>query len=417
MPNFPAMEPRPIAFAPPPIDEDSIAAVVRVLRSGWITSGPELAALEEEVDAWIREAEPDGHGRERCICLSSWTTACELALRWWGVGPGDEVIVPAITYAATANIVLHCGATPVLVDVGSDGTVTAAAVAEAMTERTKVVMPVDLGGWPADLANIRAAVEAARSLFRPATETQERLGRALVLADAAHAFGGRIGGRRVGLQADLTGFSFHAVKNFTTAEGGALYLNLPPSFDPAEIARWIRIHSLHGQTRDAFSKTTGTSWHYDIVAAGYKCNMTDLQAALGRAQLPKYADQLARRQALAERYTAGLAGDPRFTLPPLHDGTRLSAFHLYPLRLRGCTPERRDAFIDALRAEQIATNVHFIPLPELTVHRERGERLDRYPGAAAWFSEEVSLPLHLALSDADVDRVIAAVLRWAPAAP
>lgn len=408
------MEVRPIPFAPPPIDEACIAAVVRVLRSGWITSGPELAAFEEELDAWIREAEPDGKGRERCVCLSSWTTACELMLRWWGVGPGDEVIVPAVTYAATANIVLHCGATPVLVDSGADGTVTAAAVEAAMTERTKCVMPVDLGGWPADVANIRAVVERARGLFRPATEAQERLGRALLFVDAAHSLGGRVGGRRVGLQADVTGYSFHAVKNLTTAEGGALYLNLPPSFEPSEIARWIRIYSLHGQTKDAFAKATGASYHYDIVAAGYKCNMTDLQAALGRAQLPQYDAALARRHALAERYAAGLADDPRFLLPPLSDGTRLSAFHLYPLRLRGCTPERRDAVIDALRAEGIATNMHFLPLPVLTVHRERGETLAPYPGAAAWHAEEISLPLHLALTDDDVDRVVEAVRRLAP---
>jgi dTDP-4-amino-4,6-dideoxygalactose transaminase len=200
----------------------------------------------------------------------------------------------------------------------------------------------------------------------------------------------------------------------TTAEGGALYLNLPPSFEPSEIARWIRIYSLHGQTKDAFAKATGASYHYDIVAAGYKCNMTDLQAALGRAQLPQYDAALARRHALAERYAAGLADDPRFLLPPLSDGTRLSAFHLYPLRLRGCTPERRDAVIDALRAEGIATNMHFLPLPLLTVHRERGETLAPYPGAAAWHAEEISLPLHLALTDDDVDRVVEAVRRLAP---
>ncbi len=391
----------PIGFAPPPIDESTVEAVVRVLRSGWITSGPELAAFEAEMAAFCEV--PDA------LALGSWTAACELVLRWWGVGPGDEVLLPAITYAATANIVLHCGATPVILDIDPDSyQLTPETIARAVGPRTKVVMPVDLAGWPVDYAGIREVLERpeVRSQFVASNERQHLLGRPLFLADAAHSFGAWVDGKRLGGQADVVGFSFHAVKNLTTAEGGGLCWNLPAGLDGGAFRSWIKTWSLHGATRDAHSKTLGGSWHYDIIGAGYKCNMTDLQAAMGRAQLAQYLPQLERRRTLALRYDAGLRSAPWYVAPPLEEGNRRSSFHLFTPRIRGFRAERRDALIERLRVDGIATNVHFIPLPLLTVHRERGLNIADFPHAARYFDEVISLPLHLQLTEEQVDWVV-----------
>lgn len=397
--------PAPIGFAPPPIDEDTIRAVERVLRSGWITSGPELALFEQDIAQYV--------GVDLALCFSSWTTACELALRWYGVGPGDEVILPVVTYAATANIVLHCGATPVLVDIDPTDRVAAASTIQArITERTKAVMPVDLGGWPVDYAAIAACLNEpeVRSRFQANSPEQRLLGRPLFLADAAHSFGARIGGEPVGKQADITGYSFHAVKNLTTAEGGALAFALPAGFDLVSIRKWFQSMALHGQSKSALEKTKTGSWHYDIVEAGYKCNMTDIQAAMGRSQLQKYPEQLLRRKEIAKTYHAGFSGCDWYGAPPLEDESRTSSFHLFQLRIRGFSAAQRDELMALLKEEGIATNVHFTPLPMLTLHQNRGERMDNYPNAAAFFNETLSLPVHLALSDGDVERVIRAVI-------
>ena len=392
----------PIGFAPPPITEELVEAVARVLRSGWITSGPELAAFEAELAEYL--------GVSEVVCLSSWTTACELALRWWGVGPGDEVIVPAVTYAATANIVLHCGATPVIVDIDpAEAVLTPASIAQAMTERTKVVMPVDLAGWPVDYDGILAVLESHRDAFQPATDRQRVLGRPLFIADAAHSFGASYKGKPVAAQADVTGYSFHAVKNLTTAEGGGLALSLPDPLSNIELHKWLKTMSLHAATKDAFTKTLGNSPHYDIIDAGYKCNMTDIQAAMGRVQLRHYPETLARRKSLARQYHNAFQHEPWYMPPPLQSDDRESAYHLFMLRVRGLTATGRDAVMTAMRDQGIATNVHFPPLPMLHVHRSRNTCPDldsgAYPGARSHWHQEISLPLHLELSDADVTRI------------
>ena len=395
--------PKSIGFAPPPIDEDTIAAVTEVLRSGWITSGPELAAFEEELGVFLQ--------LKHVACFSSWTTACELALRWFGVGPGDEVIIPAMTYAATANIVLHCGATPVLVDIDpAERVITASSIPPLIGPRTKAIMPVDLGGWPVDYDAISAVLnsEPTRATFQAQNDVQAELGRPLFLSDAAHSFSATYAGDPVGRQADITGFSFHAVKNLTTAEGGALAFNLPGSFEMEEILSWFKAMALHGQSKSALEKTTG-SWHYDVVQAGYKCNMTDLQAAIGRAQLRKYPKQLQRRAAIANQYHAGFEVCSWYESPPRTDARRTSSYHLFQLRIKGVSAEQRDGIMRTLKAQGIATNVHFQPLPMLTLHKRRGERVADYPESARLFEESLSLPIHLELSDGDVDRVVQAV--------
>lgn len=395
--------PKPIGFAPPPIDDDTIAAVTNVLRSGWITSGPELMAFERELEAFLNVS--------HVACFSSWTTACELALRWFGIGPGDEVILPAMTYAATANIVLHCGATPVLVDIDpAERVITASAILPLIGPRTKAIMPVDLGGWPVDYDAIAAVLdsETSRATFQAQNEVQAQLGRPLFLSDAAHSFGATYAGHPVGRQADVTGFSFHAVKNLTTAEGGALAFNLPNTFEMEQILSWFKAMALHGQSKSALEKTKG-SWHYDVVEAGYKCNMTDLQATIGRAQLRKYPDQLRRRAAIANQYHAGFQVCTWFESPPLEDALRTSSYHLFQLRIKGISAEQRDGIMRTLKAQGIATNVHFQPLPKLTLHQRRGERLADYPASAQLFEESLSLPIHLELSDEDVERVVRAV--------
>lgn len=396
---------KPIGFAPPPIDEDTIEAVTRVLRSGWITSGPELAAFESEIADFLQV--------EMALCFSSWTTACELALRWFGVGPGDEVIIPVVTYAATANIVLHCGATPVFVDIDPlERVITADAIARHITPRTKAVMPVDLGGWPVDYRAIAKLLnsEQTRAQFQGATPEQQQLGRPLFLSDAAHSFGASYHGSPVGGQADITGFSFHAVKNLTTAEGGALAFALPKAFETAPIQRWFKSMALHGQSKSALEKTNTGTWHYDVQEAGFKCNMTDIQAAIGRAQLPKYPDQLARRREIALSYDRAFSECAWYEAPPLYSHDRQSSFHLFQLRIVGFTAEKRDALMAYLKDRGIATNVHFQPLPLLSLHKNRGERISDYPHAARFFEETLSLPIHLQLSSDDVEHITAFVI-------
>jgi len=395
-----------IGFAPPPIDEDTIAAVNRVLRSGWITSGPELDAFEAELASLLKV--------HHVACFSSWTAACELALRWFGVGPGDEVIVPAMTYAATANIVLHCGATPVMVDVDlSERVSLLSALQAARTERTKVIMPVDLGGWPVNYEAISRWLDTpeTRTQFKANNAIQAQLGRPLFLSDAAHSFGAKYKGQWVGGQADITGFSFHAVKNLTTAEGGALAFNLPPAIDSTETLRWFKAMSLHGQSRSAHEKTTSGRWQYDVEAAGYKCNMTDIQAAIGRAQLSKYPSQLERRREIVHRYHSGFKSEPWYAAPPMQDEQRESSYHLFQLRIEGFDAERRDALMGTLKKRGIATNVHFIPLPMLTVHRNRGESMEAYPNTQRLFEESLSLPVHLELTNSDIDRIVHEVIQ------
>ncbi len=391
-----------IPFSPPRIDERTIAEVTAALRSGWITTGPRTKEFEKRLAAYCAV--------EKVIALNAWTNACELVLRWFNIGPGDEVIVPAFTYCATANIVLHVGAKPVMVDVLDDFTMDPDAVRKAITPRTKCIMPVDIGGLPADQQQVMRIAEEHRSVFVPNGEVQQQLGRILVLSDAAHSFGARIGDKRVGAIADITGFSFHAVKNLTTAEGGALALNMPKPFDNEALYKHFNVMSLHGQSKDALSKMQAGAWRYDVTMAGWKCNMTDLQAAIGLVELDRYdSETIPRRKAICERYNAAFGADARFVAPVFADAGREGSYHLYMLRLANAAEVQRDAVIAAIAKREVSVNVHFIPMPMLTIYKELGYRIADFPNTFNQYSREISLPVYYDLTDAQADTVIAVV--------
>jgi dTDP-4-amino-4,6-dideoxygalactose transaminase len=392
-----------IPFSPPRIDDRTIAEVTAALRSGWITTGPRTKDFEKRLAAYC--------GVEQVIALNAWTNACELVLRWFNIGPGDEVIVPAYTYCATANIVMHVGAKPVMVDIRDDFTLDPDAVRKAITPRTKCIMPVDIGGLPADQEGIMRMAEEQRAQFVAKGEVQKQLGRILVLSDAAHSFGATLRGRKVGAIADITGFSFHAVKNLTTAEGGALAFNLPAPFDNAALYKHFNVMSLHGQSKDALSKMQAGAWRYDVTMAGWKCNMTDLQAAIGLVELDRYdSETMPRRKAICERYNAAFGSDARFITPAFADASREGSYHLYMLRLADATEAQRDAVIAAIAQREVSVNVHFIPMPMLTVYKGLGYRIEDYPNTFKQYSREISLPVYYDLTDAQVDIVIAAVM-------
>jgi dTDP-4-amino-4,6-dideoxygalactose transaminase len=397
---------KPIPFSPPRIDQKTIDAVTEVLLSGWITTGPKTRELENRINAYCES--------KRTLCLNAWTNAVELVLRWYGVGPGDEVIVPAYTYSATANIVLHVGAKPVMVDVEKGKfTIDIAQIEKHITAATKVIMPVDIGGMPCDYDFIMQLVQRpdVQAKFQGKTERQRQLGRILVISDAAHSFGATYKGHKVGAQADVMGFSFHAVKNLTTAEGGAITLNLPAPFDNDEVWKALNISALHGQTKDALSKTQAGQWRYDIVEAGYKCNMTDIQAAIGLVELDRYDnDTLIRRKAICKRYTDKFSSHAWFDAPLFETSEAESCYHLYMLHVASISEAQRDEVIRLVAEQGIALNVHFQPLPLLSLYKGFGYRMDDYPNAWAQYAAEISLPVYYTLSDADVDRVADAVI-------
>lgn len=399
-----------IPFSPPHIDEDAIEAVVETLRSGWITTGPKTKQFEKEISAYC--------GAQATLCLNSATAGLEMMLRWFGVGEGDEVILPAYTYSATANVVIHCRATPVFVDIKSvDFNISTDAIAKAITGRTKVIMPVDFGGLPADYASIMKLVrrEEVTSVFQASTPRQQKLGRILVLADAAHSFGARWGSKKTGTLADASVFSFHAVKNLTTAEGGAICLQLPPPFDAEEEYRWLNIYSLHGQNKDALAKMQKGNWKYDIVEAGYKCNMTDISASIGLVQLRKYESEiLPRRQAICHRYATELAIYPWAELPlryhRTHDELITGSDHLFALRVKDIQEQQRDEVIRLLAMQDIAVNVHFLPVPATSFYRNMGYNMQDYPVALDAFRREISLPVYYDLSPEQQGMVIKALI-------
>jgi dTDP-4-amino-4,6-dideoxygalactose transaminase len=385
-----------IPFSPPRIDDRTIAAVTEVLKSGWITTGPKTRLLEQKINEYCQV--------EQTLCLNSWTNAAELALRWFGVGEGDEVIIPAYTYAATANIVIHVGAIPVLADVSSDGfLIDIDQIRSLITDKTKVIMPVDIGGLPVDYDRIMDLVksEDIQNQFIPRTENQCLLNRILVLADAAHSFGATYKGKRVGGQTDVAGFSFHAVKNLTTAEGGAVTFNLPAPFNNEEIRKSLNISALHGQTKDALSKTQAGQWRYDVIEAGYKCNMTDIHAAIGLVELERYQETLDRRKEICELYTNSLISSELFTLPIFENELAKSCFHLYMINVKNATENQRDEIITALALLGISTNVHFQPIPMLSFYKEKGYKMEDYPNAYSSYISEISLPVYYDLLDED----------------
>ena len=387
-----------VPFSPPDVGEEEIKEVGEALRSGWITTGPRVKALEKKIAAWV--------GTARCVCLNSQTACAELALHLLGVGPGDEVIVPAYTYTASASVVCHVGAKLVLVDVQKDSfEMDYDALEAAITERTKAIIPVDLGGVPCDYDRIFKIVEAKKHLFRPASELQEALGRVAVMADTAHAFGAKWHGRMIGSVADFSSFSFHAVKNFTTAEGGALTWRTIPGIDDEEIYHRLQLFSLHGQSKDALAKTKLGAWEYDIVGTWYKCNMTDVAGAMGLVQFARYPAMLARRKELIARYDAALRPLGVETLDHYTD-TYESSGHLYLTRIPGITAEERNEIIVKMAERGIACNVHYKPLPMHTAYKSLGFDIADFPNAYAHFANEITLPLHTCLTDEEVGYVL-----------
>lgn len=387
-----------VPFSPPDIGEQEIAEVAKALRSGWITTGPRTKEFENQIALHCRTG--------KAVCLNSATACMELALRVLGVGPGDEVITSAYTYTATASVVCHVGAKVVLVDTAPDSyEMDYDKLAAVITERTKVVIPVDLGGIVCDYDKIFAAVELKKHLFKPNNEIQAVFGRVAVLADAAHAFGAERQGRMCGEIADFTSFSFHAVKNLTTAEGGALVWRNCDGIDNDKLYKEFQLLSLHGQSKDALAKTQLGAWEYDIVAPNYKCNMTDIMAAIGLVQLKRYPELLERRRRIIEKYDKAFDGCNVQVLK--HYGAEHSSSgHLYLVRLLKKTLEDRNNVIIEMAKRGIACNVHYKPLPMMTAYKAFGFDINDYPNAYAMYHNEITLPLHTSLSDEQVDFVI-----------
>lgn len=389
---------RNIPFSPPDMSEAEIQEVADALRSGWITTGPRTKEFERQIAAYCHT--------ERAVCLNSATACMEMILRVLGVGPGDEVITSAYTYTATASVTCHVGARVVMVDTAPDSfEMDYDKLADAITERTKAILPVDLGGVICDYNKVYAAVARKKHLFRPANELQKAFGRVVVLADAAHAFGATRNGKMCGEIADFTSFSFHAVKNLTTAEGGALTWRPIQGIDDEWLYKQFQLLSLHGQNKDALAKTKLGAWEYDIVAPNYKCNMTDIMAGIGLAQMQRYEGLLVRRRAIIERYNEALK-DCNVQVLNHYTENSASSGHLYLVRLLGKDVEERNEVINRMAERGIACNVHYKPLPMMTAYRNLGFDIADYPNAYNQYRNEVTLPLHTCLSDEDVEYVI-----------
>jgi dTDP-4-amino-4,6-dideoxygalactose transaminase len=393
-----------IPFSPPLIDEDVLNEVADTLKSGWITTGPKVRALEDEISKLS--------GSAHVLCFNSATSGLFLSLKWFGIGPGDDVIVPSYTYCSTALVVYHLGATPVMVDITDDFNIDPEKVRKAITPRTKAIIPVDIAGWPAHYDEINKIVTDPDilKLFNPASAEQKLLGRILVLSDAAHSIGAVYQGKPSGSLADLTVFSLHAVKNITTAEGGAICINMPPPFVTKDIYKTMRLMCLNGQTKDAYTKNKAGGWRYDIVLPGYKMNMPDICAAIGLAQIKKYRTIiLPERRRIAELYYSLLGKFNWAILPPLIKGQTESSYHLFALRIKGATEIQRDKIITEIASHEVAVNVHFIPLPLLSVFRNLGYSIKDHPTAFSNYSAEISLPIYPQLTNEQVDYIVNSV--------
>lgn len=387
-----------IPFSPPDITEAEIEQVAEALRSGWITTGPKTKELEREV--------ADLYGTNRAVCLNSQTACAEMTLRLLGIHEGDEVITCAYTYTASASVVCHVGAKLVLIDTQEDSLeMDYNKLAEAITEKTKVIIPVDLGGVPCDYDRIFSIVEEKKKLFHPDNKLQEAIGRVIVMADAAHAFGATWHGKPVGSIADFSNFSFHAVKNFTTAEGGAVAWRDIEGIDNEEIYHQYQLLSLHGQSKDALAKTQLGAWEYDIIGPWFKCNMTDVVAGIGLAQMKRYKALLARRKEIISRYDAAFKPLDIEVLDHYNEEHQSSG-HLYITRIPGITLEQRHEIIVKMAEKGVACNVHYKPLPMMTAYKNMGFDIKDYPNAYKRFENEITLPLHTKLTDEEVEYVI-----------
>lgn len=394
-----------IHFSPPYIDDKVINEVLDSLRSGWITTGPKVKALEDEIRIFS--------GAQQVLCVNSWTSGAIMMLRWLGVKEGDEVIVPAYTYSATALAVLHAGAKPVMADSGTDFNISVDAIRKSITPKTKAIIPVDIAGFPCDYDAIMNLVNepAIKSLYQAETENQRNMGRILVLNDAAHSLGAWYqSGMRTGSETDIAIFSLHAVKNITTAEGGAICLNLPAPFDNEALYKELRQMSLNCQTKDAFSKSKAGGWRYDIVGFGMKINMADVNAAIGLAQIRQYDTLLQERKRVFELYNNAFSKTDWAITPPQKQGGRETSYHIYALRIKSFTDDQRDAMIEEIAKKEVAVNVHFIPMPMLTFFNEMGYDINNYPQAYDNYKSEISLPIYPQLTNEQVNFVIDAVM-------
>jgi dTDP-4-amino-4,6-dideoxygalactose transaminase len=393
-----------IPFSPPHIDDKICEEVVSALKSGWISTGPRTKLFEKKITEYC--------GNRNTLCLNSATAGLEIMLRWFGVGQGDEVILPAYTYSATANVIIHCGATPVFVDVNSsDFNISLTEIEKAINSKTKVIMPVDFGGWPCDYDELNALVQKHAKVFKANNLNQDLLGRILVLSDSAHSFGAEYKSKKTGSLTDVSVFSFHAVKNLSTAEGGAIALNLPEPFDNLEIYNALCIKTLHGQNKDALAKTQKGNWRYDIIEAGYKFNMTDIAAAIGLVEIERYEnDTLPKRKEIIEKYNALLSHDSRFELPIFESNSKKSCYHLYPLRIKNINEQQRDLIMKEIFELGVSVNVHFIPVPGMTYYKKIGYSMENYPNAYNNYSREISLPVFYNLTAENIETVVNATI-------
>ena len=387
-----------IPFSPPDMTEAEVKEVSEAILSGWITTGPRTKGLEKQIATYV--------GVNKAVCLNSQTACAEMALRILGIGEGDEVIVPAYTYTASASIVCHVGAKLIFVDIQQDSLeMDYNAVEAAITPKTKAIIPVDLAGVPCNYDRLMNIVESKRDVFHAANDIQKALGRIAICADAAHSFGASRNGQMVGSIADFSSFSFHAVKNFTTAEGGALTWKSIPGIEDEEIYRMVQLFSLHGQSKDALAKTKLGAWEYDIIGPWYKCNMTDIMAALGLVQMKRYPQMLQRRKEIIQRYDQALKAIGVEVLNHYSE-THQSSGHLYITRIPNITTEQRQTIIEQMAERGIATNVHYKPLPMMTAYKNMGFDIKDHPNAYAHFANEITLPLHTRLTDEEIEYII-----------
>lgn len=391
-----------IPFSPPFIDQNVLDEVEDSLKSGWITTGPKVKKLEELVCHYTNTP--------NTVCVNSATSGLMLALAWYGIGRGDEVIIPAYTYAATALAVTHVGATAVMVDINDDFNISVKAIEKAITKNTKAIIPVDIAGWPCDYDEINNLIQNKKHLFIANHPNQEKLGRILNLADSAHSIGAIYKHKSTGILADITVFSFHAVKNVTTAEGGAVCLNLPEPFNNQDEYNLLRCLSLNGQTKDAFTKSKAGSWKYDIIYQGFKINMPDVLAAIGVAQMPRYFDSvLNSRKEIFEFYRTYFFNKKWAVLPLFKNNEKESSCHLYALRIKDATEEQRDKIIELISQEGVAVNVHFQPLPLLKLFKDKGYDIHDFPVAFNNYKQEISLPIYPQLNKDQLNYIVKTV--------
>lgn len=390
-----------IPFSPPRIDEIIVEQVSEALRSGWITTGPKTKLFEKNIASYCNVSD--------VLAVNSWTTGAELLLYWFGVKEGDEVIVPVYTYCATANIVVHRGAKVVMVDISSDFGIDLTKIEKYITTRTKAIIPVDVGGLPINFEKLKYILnkKQIKEKFTPNNQKQKKLGRILILSDAAHSFGAKYHGKSIGSEVDFTVFSFHAVKNLTTAEGGAICINLPEPFDNLEVYKELNTLSLHGQNKDALAKTQKGSWEYDVIDAGFKCNMTDILASIGLVELNRYeTETLPKRKQLFKKYSELLNTYDWAELPHYIDDERESSYHLYLLKIKNITLEQRNIIIQEIFENNVSVNVHYKPLPLLSFYKSLGYKLKNYPIAEKIWESEISLPIYYDLSIKQVEKVV-----------